>query len=252
MQEREILIANNRDQTRYRIVTDASTLGELQDAITRNENVYRMSGGAWVSNPTPIDFEGLTFTEGITKTQLLDRSTQLPTNVEFKGARTNNLVMLLTNTVKNIQSGMAMSRKEAYAEVKRLGITGTITEGEGINWTRVKTSVLETYIYAAQGKNNNAAAIEEARAELKEINAPETEDLPKEEETSKPVTIKTATHAKTVEWLYTGVKSMTEDFSLDASDVEVLADLLTELSCRLKETEPSVSDEDIDEMLNSL
>ena len=251
MQEREILIANNRDQTRYRIVTDASTLGELQDAITRNENVYRMSGGAWVSNPTPIDFEGLTFTEGITKTQLLDRSTQLPTNVEFKGARTNNLVMLLTNTVKNIQSGMAMSRKEAYAEVKRLGIADTITEVEGINWTRVKTSVLETYIYVAQGRNNNAAAIEEARAELKEMNAPETE-LPSEEPEKKPVAVKTATHAKTVEWLYTGVKSMTEDFSLDASDVEVLADLLTELSCRLKETEPSVSSDDIDEMLNSL
>ena len=35
MEKREILVANNRDQSKYRIVTDATTLGELQDVITR-------------------------------------------------------------------------------------------------------------------------------------------------------------------------------------------------------------------------
>ena len=66
MERREILIANNRDQSKYRIVTDATTLGELQDAIARNEGVYKMVGQSWVSNPTPINISGLTFTEGIT------------------------------------------------------------------------------------------------------------------------------------------------------------------------------------------
>ena len=69
MIEREILIANNRDQSKYRIVTGAETLGQLQNDIANNTNVYKMVGQAWVKNPTPIDVNGLTFTEGITKTQ---------------------------------------------------------------------------------------------------------------------------------------------------------------------------------------
>ena len=118
--------ANNRDQSKYRVITGAETLGELMDAINSNENVYKMVGNAWVNNTQPIDISGLTFTEGITKTQLLSRESALPTNVQFKGQTTNNLVMLLTNTTKQIRSG-AGDRKDAYRLVKELGLRARIS-----------------------------------------------------------------------------------------------------------------------------
>ena len=87
--EREILIANTKTQKRSKITTSATTLGELK-------NDLRAAG---------IDFSNMTFTEGISKTQLLSDDTQLPQNVMYKGQPTNNLVILLTNTKKNIASG---------------------------------------------------------------------------------------------------------------------------------------------------
>ena len=99
--EREILIANTKTQKRSKVTTSATTLGELKADL-------RAAG---------IDYSGMTFTEGISKTQLLDDATQLPQNVMYKGQPTNNLVILLTNTKKNIASG-AMSRKEVYQAIK--------------------------------------------------------------------------------------------------------------------------------------
>lgn len=133
MENREILVANTRTQRRDKIVTDATTLGELKSALT--------SAG--------IDFSGMTFTEGISKTQLLDDATQLPQNVMYKGNPTNNLVILLTNTKKNIASG-TMSRQEVYAAIKGDNLQDEIKEVFGRNFTQVATEALETFL----AKNN--------------------------------------------------------------------------------------------------
>ena len=133
MENREILVANTRTQRRDKIITNATTLGELKSALT--------SAG--------IDFSGMTFTEGISKTQLLDDATQLPQNVMYKGNPTNNLVILLTNTRKNIASG-TMSRQEAYAAIKGHNLQNEIKEVFGRNFTQVSTEALETFL----AKNN--------------------------------------------------------------------------------------------------
>ena len=133
MENREILVANTRTQRRDKIITNATTLGELKSALT--------SAG--------IDFSGMTFTEGISKTQLLDDATQLPQNVMYKGNPTNNLVILLTNTKKNIASG-TMSRQEAYAAIKGDNLQDEIKEVFGRNFTQVSTEALETFL----AKNN--------------------------------------------------------------------------------------------------
>ena len=65
--ERNIKIANTKTQQRYTITTSATTLGELQDQM--------LAQG--------IDFAGMSFTEGLSKTQLLTRDTPLPTNVMY-------------------------------------------------------------------------------------------------------------------------------------------------------------------------
>lgn len=127
--EREILIANTKTQKRSKITTSATTLGELKADL-------RAAG---------IDYSGMTFTEGISKTQLLDDATQLPQNVMYKGQPTNNLVILLTNTKKNISSG-AISRQEIKNIIKRNNLQEAIKNKFGRNYTQVSNKDLELFI----------------------------------------------------------------------------------------------------------
>lgn len=131
MENREILIANTKTQRRSKITTDATTLGELKSAL----------------NAAGIDYSGMTFTEGISKTQLLDNATQLPQNVMYKGQPTNNLVILLTNTKKNIASGIhAADRQTAYSIIKDYGFQEDIKAVFGRNFTQVPTIDLQKFI----------------------------------------------------------------------------------------------------------
>lgn len=129
--KREILIANTKTQKRSKITTSATTLGELKTDL-------RAAG---------IDFSGMTFTEGISKTQLLSDDTQLPQNVMYKGQPTNNLVILLTNTKKNIASGV-LSRKEAYNLIKQNSLENAVKIEFGRNFTQVPTLDLIKFIEA--------------------------------------------------------------------------------------------------------
>lgn len=142
MENREILIANTKTQKRNKIVTDATTLRELKVALTN----------------AGIDYSGMTFTEGISKIQLLDDNSPLPQNVMYKGQETNNLVILLTNTKKNIASGEG-SRAEAYAVIKENGLQEAIKEEFGTNYTLVKTESLWEFI------NNNTCDCDDSEGE---------------------------------------------------------------------------------------
>jgi hypothetical protein len=223
MDVRKIQVANTKTQRRYVLNSAATTLGELQDEMAAQG----------------IDFTGMTFTEGISKTQLLTRESLLPTNVMFKGQPTNDLVMLLTNTTKQISSG-AMDRKEAYRQVKQLGLQDTINEGEGINWTRCKTDVLEEYINSCGNFDNHTETAEPC------------EETPEEAENPAVPSVKTAPHPDLVELVYLGVKYLTKKGNLYPADVAVIADLTTELYKRLDEESPEISDDDIDDMIASI
>ena len=135
--EREILIANTKTQKRSKITTSATTLGELKADL-------RAAG---------IDYSNMTFTEGISKTQLLNDATQLPQNVMYKGQPTNNLVILLTNTKKNISSG-SMTRKRAYQAIKDNNLQDAVKKKFGRNFTQVPTSDL--LVFLAQEGNAKA------------------------------------------------------------------------------------------------
>lgn len=131
METREILIANTKTQTRSKITTNATTLRELKAAL----------------DAEGIDYNGMTFTEGISKTQLLNDDTQLPQNVMFKGQPTNNLVILLTNTKKNIASGIiAADRKACYNIIKEHDLQSAVKEKFGRNFTQVPTLDLQKFI----------------------------------------------------------------------------------------------------------
>lgn len=162
--EREILIANTKTQKRSKITTSATTLGELKADL----------------QAAGIDYSNMTFTEGISKTQLLNDATQLPQNVMYKGQPTNNLVILLTNTKKNISSG-TMTRKEAYQAIKDNNLQDAVKEKFGRNFTQVPTSDLLVFI-AKNGVSEITKTLNEEPTEVEDEDAVADELKDEEEE----------------------------------------------------------------------
>lgn len=260
--EREILIANTKTQKRSKVTTSATTLGELKADL-------RAAG---------IDYNGMTFTEGISKTQLLDDATQLPQNVMYKGQPTNNLVILLTNTKKNIASG-TMSRKEVYQAIKDNNLQEAVKEEFGRNFTQVPTSDLLVFL-AQDGnaevtetlddkptdtENNDIIASE---VEEKETPDTEDEDLP---DYVDDIIIDTRVNS-TVNSLYVHIAMLVDNEVLSVADLEELSadiEYLTKVAKKEQNTveklpfeetpkkavstsDGSITDDDIDDMLDEL
>lgn len=123
MGARNITIVNSRTQNRKVIVSGAETLGELK-ADLRDNN---------------IDFNGLAFFEGISKSELKEDNAILPKDLPWKGSRTNDLVFMLTEPQKKIRNGAVASRAEAYAYIKANNLQDAIQKKFGNNFTRCKT-----------------------------------------------------------------------------------------------------------------
>lgn len=260
--EREILIANTKTQKRSKVTTSATTLGELKADL-------RAAG---------IDYNGMTFTEGISKTQLLDDATQLPQNVMYKGQPTNNLVILLTNTKKNIASG-TMSRKEVYQAIKANNLQEAIKEEFGRNFTQVPTSDLLVFLAQdgnaevtetlddkpADTENNDIIASE---VEEKETPDTEDEDIPNYVD---DIIIDTRVDS-TVNSLYVHIAMLVDNEVLSVADLEELSadiEYLTKVAKKEQNTveklpfeetskkavstsDGSITDDDIDDMLDEL
>lgn len=241
MQERTIMIANQKTQKRYSIESSATTLGELKEQLA--------SQG--------IDYSGMTFTEGITKTQLVDNDSQLPTNVMYHGQPTNNLVILLTNPQKQIASGAIPTNRKDFGDyIKKNNLGEAIKKAFGDNWTRISTDKLSAFFHAqskeaAPANNKN---LNNVRKELEKLHKEEQPIVPEEasqNQTQLP-DYKTAPHASTVNWFYEGIKDMVNLNLLHTEDVVVLTNLLTELSHRLLESKVEITDDEVDKMLNSI
>lgn len=242
MQERTIMIANQKTQKRYSIQSDVTTLGELKSQLS-------LQG---------IDYSGMTFTEGITKTQLISDDSLLPTNVMYHGQPTNNLVILLTNPQKQIASGAIPTNRKDFGDyIKKNNLGEAIKKAFGDNWTRISTDKLSAFFYA-QSKEEGASAddqsLRKVRKELEKLHKEEQPDVPEEasqNQTQLP-DYKTAPHASTVNWFYEGIKDMVNLNLLHTEDVVVLTNLLTELSHRLLESKVEITDDEVDKMLNSI
>lgn len=125
------MVANTEDQTRKTFKSTAETLGELKRDFDANG----------------INYEGLDITEGISKTQLIDDSSQLPTQVTYKGSKTNNLVILITRTKKKTASGaMTGERGKCYEAIKNGNLQDAVKEVFGKNFTMVSTADLNKFL----------------------------------------------------------------------------------------------------------
>ena len=113
-----------------------------------------------------IDYDGMTFYEGRTRTELKDDASVLPVNVPVpaKGTNpattTNNLVFMLTTANKKIKSGaLSPERKNALEEIKAKGLGATVAAKFGKNATQCKTPDLLAFL-AEQSKPASQVATE--------------------------------------------------------------------------------------------
>lgn len=181
-----------------------------------------------------ITTDGMTIQEGLTKTELKFDTALLPHDVPFKGGTTNNLVFRLTQAEKKIKSGAGMSRQEAYAKVKELGLTEAIVKKYNKNFTMCKTADLIAEIEAASKKATN----------VKE-NAPK-----KESKAMKPVTkAPVASEDKATQAITLLTNTLVNNGILSPDEgTEVVEVLGTTLSVK----ESAYSAEDIDDMFKDM
>lgn len=133
METRKITIISTKNNKRTVINTDATTLRDLKKAL-------REAG---------VDYDGMTFYEGLTKTELKLDDSLLPHDVQRinpttkEPETTNELAFMLTNTNKKIRSGAAaMSRSEAYDAIKSNNLQAECLKRFGKNFTMCKTADL--------------------------------------------------------------------------------------------------------------
>lgn len=129
METRKITVILESANSHKVIESGAETLGELKRDLAA----------------AGIDYEGKTFREGLSRTELLDDASALPRDVVFRGETTNNLVFTLTTANKKIRSG-AMSRAEAYEAVKAAGLQDAVKMRFGKNFTQVGTADLVDFL----------------------------------------------------------------------------------------------------------
>ena len=130
METRKVTIINSKTQSQ-KVIQDskATTLGELKQEM-------RERG---------IDYTGMTFFEGHMRAELKDDAAPLPTNIPYKGQIVNDLTFMLTAPEKKVKSG-AMTRAEAYAEIKKRGLQGACVDKFGKNFTQCSTADLISLI----------------------------------------------------------------------------------------------------------
>ena len=134
-------------------MSEATTLGELKADLRRNG----------------IDYDGMTFFEGTSKTELKTDASVLPHDVPYKGQVTNELVFMLTNTNKKIRSGaVAMTRAEAYNAIKSMGLQDACVKKFGKNFTMCKTADLIALVQS-NGASKPAPAAPKTETKKEEL-----------------------------------------------------------------------------------
>lgn len=141
MEKRKITVVCTTGNRTVEILSDATTLRELKSDLTREGISYR----------------NMSFLEGLSKTELKSDDSILPHDITWKGQVTNNLVIMLTTTNKNIKSGASMSRMEAYTCIRTMGLQDECQKRFGKNFTQCKTSDLVSLIEEKRDKKESPA-----------------------------------------------------------------------------------------------
>ena len=238
METRKITVVSTRNQKKSVIMSAATTLAELKADLRQNG----------------IDYDGMTFYEGTSKTELKTNESVLPHDVPYKGTTTNELVFMLTNTNKKIRSG-AMSRAEAYAAIKANNLQAECVKKFGKNFTMCKTADLISLVEKAGKKAAPASAPKAEKPaptpvkEEKKEEVPVSADAPEVETPAEFVDTKArAAISKLAEMLY-------DNDSIEYDEKDEILDILggkVEVASPSEDYKPSsaspYSDDEIDSM----
>lgn len=243
MEARKITVVSTKNQKKSVIMSAATTLAELKADLRQNN----------------IDYDGMTFYEGTSKTELKTDASVLPHDVPYKGTTTNELVFMLTNTNKKIRSG-AMSRAEAYAAIKANNLQAECVKKFGKNFTMCKTADLISLVEKA-GKKAAPASAPKAKAEkpaptpVKEDKVEETPicaDAPTPEAPTEVVDTKArAAISRLAEMLYDNdsIESDEKDEILDILGGKAVIAVASPVE-EDKDSESPYTDEEITEMMS--
>ena len=218
MEARKITVVSTQTQRKSVITTGAETLAELKSAL----------------DEAGINYDGMTFYEGTSRTELKDNASVLPKDVPYKGTTTNELVFMLTNTNKKIKSG-DMSRAEAYAAIKANNLQDAVKSKFGKNFTQCSTEDLIGML--AKSVETKPAAKKETKAETK---------------AEKPVEVVDKVARKAISEL---VDALYSNDSLDSEDADNIRNILGNAGYKEDEDSKdasSYSEDDIDNMFDFL
>lgn len=124
MEERTIWILDRATNTHVKIITDATTFGELKQA----------------AKAAGVRYEGKDWLERISQQSPLSDESILPTNLPWQGKVTNDLVFVLTDTNKKIKSGL--DRNEILEKVRDLGLQQELKLKYGKPYTNISNDIL--------------------------------------------------------------------------------------------------------------
>lgn len=146
----QIIVLSTKTQKKYTLDVQGNTLADLK-AVMQNNG---------------IDYNGMTFFEGRTKTELLSDQSQFP----------ENAIIRLTKSEKKITSGAELvTRQDAYAAIKINNLALAIQKKFGKNFTQCKTQDLLDFIK----KTTKTSAPKVVVPKVAEV--PETPKTPKVE-----------------------------------------------------------------------
>lgn len=215
---RKVVIINSRTQSQ-KVIQDsrATTLGELK-AEARERG---------------IDFEGMTWFEGHMRAELKDDAAPLPTNIPYKGQVVNDLTFMLTTPEKKVKSG-AMSRAEAYNEVKKLGLQDKCKQVYGKNFTQCGTADL-------------IALVEKANAKGTKLDAPKAEEPIAEPENVTEAPVQSTGDYNCAKALTVLVESL---YDSDIIEEEIYDKVIAILNGGTYKAPEKMSKKEIDDMFN--
>lgn len=127
MEARKITVVSTITQRTYVFMSEAETLGQLKNDLDREG----------------IAYDDMTFYEGVSKSTLEDDASILPTNIPYRGGRTNELSFLLTRIKEKTNSGM--DRNSLYNFIKNNECQEDIKKKFGRNYTNCTTRELEDF-----------------------------------------------------------------------------------------------------------
>lgn len=137
MESRKIYVVDAQ-RNKHVINSSAETLGELKYDL----------------NELGINFTDMSIYEGFSATELISNESQLPTQVsKSDGTRTNELLIMITNSHKKTTSGSL--RSELYDYIIENELKDEVKKEFGRNFTQVSNEDLDTFIRNHSHKDDN-------------------------------------------------------------------------------------------------